>query len=141
MQGFPKLTLTAISLASLGVTNIEHVIDKCKLFFLRRLCIASLKLSVFLTSYIFKHSVSARERGFVSDICRFLQKYSLMYYIEQYISEGYFPPIYIYGDELLIAVSKDFQVINGQRLLLMILNMNVLLLFTMIVRSHWSYGK
>ena len=100
MQGFPKRTRTAISLASLGVTNIEHVIDKCKLLFLRRLCVAPLKSrvkSLFLKRLIFfKHSVSARKIGFVSDIYRLLQKYSLIYYIEQFISEGYFPPKYIW---------------------------------------------
>ena len=72
MQGFPKRTRTAISLASLGVTNIEHVIDKCKLLFLQRLCVAPLKSrvkSLFLKRLIFfKHSVSARKIGFVSAI-------------------------------------------------------------------------
>ena len=94
IQGTSKRTKTNICLASLGVTSMENIIDKTKLIFLRRLCIAPLHFSVkslFLKRLLcFKYDVSPTYKGFIADIMRIVNKYDLMKYIELYTSEGYF---------------------------------------------------
>ena len=46
IQDISKRTKTNICLASLGMTSMGNIIDKAKLIFLRRLCIAPLHCSV-----------------------------------------------------------------------------------------------
>ena len=96
MQNFNKRTKTYICLASLGITNIECIIDSRKLCFLRRLCVAPLHTSaknLFLNRLVcFNTNVSTINVGFVQDIMRLIDKYSLSFFIEQFISDGYFVP-------------------------------------------------
>ena len=69
MQNFSKRTKTYICLASLGITNIECIIDSRKLCFLRRVCVAPLHTSVknlFLNRLVcFNTNVSTVNVGFV----------------------------------------------------------------------------
>ena len=96
MTNLSKRTKTNICLASLGVKSVECIIDKCKLLFLRRLCITPYTTSVktlFLHRLICcKGSVIDKCAGFIPDILRILNKYKLSAFIEKYIKDGYPPP-------------------------------------------------
>ena len=102
---------------------MENIIDKAKLSFLRRLCIAPLHCSVkslFLKRLLcFEYNVSPTNKGFIADIMRIVNKYELMKYIELYTSEGYFvrkgiwkhivnrSVMYHYKEQWSTAVSHD----------------------------------
>ena len=92
----PKRTKTNICLASLGVKSIEYYIDRCKLYFLRRLCSTPIDSSVkklFLHRLMaFKNSVTTLNVGLISDVTRILNKYKLNNFIENFISKSYIPP-------------------------------------------------
>ena len=101
MTNLSKRTKTNVCLASLGVKSVECIIDKCKLLFLRRLCITPYTTSVktlFLHRLICcKESVIDKCAGFIPDIIRIFNKYELSAFIENYIKDGYFPPPNVYG--------------------------------------------
>ena len=96
MTNLFKRTKTNICLAILGVKSVECIIDKCKLLFLRRLCITPYTTSVktlFLHRLIcLKESVIDKCACFIPDIIRILNKYELSAFIENDIKYSYFPP-------------------------------------------------
>ena len=108
----PKRTKTNICLASLGVKSIEYYIDQCKLYFLRRLCSTSIDSSVkklFLHRLMaFKNSVTTINVGFISDVARILNKYKLNNFIENVISNSYFPPKTIWKHILNRSLNHTF---------------------------------
>ena len=112
MQNFSKRTKTHICLASLGITNIECIIDSRKLCFLRRLRVAPLHTSaktLFLNRRVyFNTNVSSVNVGFVHDIMKLIDKYSLSFFIEQFINDGYVVPKRIWKNIVHRNVSRYY---------------------------------
>ena len=110
MTNLSKRTKTNICLASLGVKSVECIIDKCKLLFLRRLCITPYTTSVktlFLHRLIFcKETVIDKCAGFIPDIIRILNKYELSAFIENYIKDSYFPPKCIWNHIVKNSINR-----------------------------------
>ena len=96
MQNISKRTKTNMCIASLGVTNVECIIDKYKLLFFRRLCTSPFNSSVkkLVLNRLMCYNVSELSvyKGFVNDVMRLVHKYSLYSFIEQFMNEGYFVP-------------------------------------------------
>ena len=97
-QGLPKLTRTDIALGLVGISSIEAYIDLQKLYFLGTLCNAD---SNFIVKYLFllrlfqyKLCGTKVQKGFVKDLYRILQKYSLLNNINEFYSSGIFPSKY-----------------------------------------------
>ena len=123
MQGLHRRTHTNICLAMLGLSNIEVFIDKRKLLFLHRLCMApghSRVKQLFLQrlSEFFVTPVQVN-KGFIKDIYRILDKYKLVEYIQNLFSTGTFPSKAAwksiinknikkhYENEYLLGISND----------------------------------
>ena len=94
MQNISKRTKTNMCIASLGVTNVECIIDKYKLLFFRRLCTSPFNSSVkkLVLNRLMCYNVSELSvyKGFVNDVMRLVHKYSLYSFIEQLMNEGFF---------------------------------------------------
>ena len=94
-QGLPKLTRTDIALGILGVSSLETYIGMRKLNFLGILCKSNPMFIVkflFMTRlFQFQCNCTKSHRGFIPDIVRILNKYSLHTYLTDFISCGYFP--------------------------------------------------
>ena len=94
-QGLPKLTRTDVALGLVGISSIEAYIDLQKLYFLGTLCNAD---NNFIVKYLFLlrlfqyHLCDTKPQiGFIKDIYRILQKYSLQNSISEFYSSGIFP--------------------------------------------------
>ena len=78
MQNISKRTKTNMCIASLGVTNVECIIDKYKLLFFRRLCTSPFNSSVkkLVLNRLMCYNVSELSvyKGFVNDVMRLVHK-------------------------------------------------------------------
>lgn len=95
IQGLDPMTRSEAATGSIGLWSMEGTIDKAKLIYFGRLCRSReilLSKRIFtarLSSYILEQ---AKQRlGFIPDIIRALNKYSLTNYLTTYLDEHLFP--------------------------------------------------
>lgn len=95
IQNFSKSTRSAICESMLGLQPIQSEIDKRKLYFLGKLCNMETNLlpkrvfTVRLFEYL--NNNQSTNLGFVNDISRIIQKYSLDRFILTYVNNTSFP--------------------------------------------------
>lgn len=93
MQDIPRRTKTDIALNTIGCLPIEAIIDKSKLRFFGQLCMlrdnkpARVIFHNRLSAYLMN---KVNFQGFMPDIYRILQKYSLNCVLESYLNSGQF---------------------------------------------------
>lgn len=93
MQSLPNRTRTDVALSLLGCNPVITDIDYKKLIFLGQLCTLSVSC---ITKELFTHRLinyvenPRRKVGFMPDILRILDKYSLRYVLENFIDTGIF---------------------------------------------------
>ena len=122
MQSIPKFTSTDVSLAMIGMYPIEAEIDYKKLIFLGQLCHLP---GGFRAKEIFTHRLihfnesPVKKLGFLPDIFRILNKYSIVQVLNDYIQTGSFPNKIawkkvlrekidiLYRDEMLTRISSS----------------------------------
>ncbi len=95
MQSLHPGTRTDIALSVIGQKSLLCEIDRRKLILLGQLCLLPtdcLANEVFVNRLIHCVSNSARQRGFIPDIYRLLQKYTLLNYLDTFINEVYSCP-------------------------------------------------
>jgi hypothetical protein len=94
IQGLPKRTSTVIVQSMVDMFSIEKYIDLRKLVFVGRLCrldCGKLAKQMFVER-LYQEKFSPKPgTGFVNDIVRILEKYRLMYYLDEFTSTFSFP--------------------------------------------------
>ena len=93
MQYLPRNTKTEVALTLLGSNSIEMEVDRRKLIFLEQLCNLPSHLHVkelFIHRLINYFENPRRQLGFIPDICRILEKYSLSYVLQGFLENGIF---------------------------------------------------
>ena len=93
MQYLPRNTKTEVALTLLGSNSIEMEVDRHKLIFLEQLCNLPSHLRVkelFIHRLINYFENPRRQLGFIPDIYRILEKYSLSYVLQGFLENGIF---------------------------------------------------
>ena len=93
LQSLPKRTNTDLALSLINLQNIEHEIDYRKLMFLRQLCCLPLDYTakeIFLYRLVNFNGRISSQRGFIPDIHRILEKYSLTHVLHTFAEIGTF---------------------------------------------------
>lgn len=122
MQGLPKSTSTDVTLSLIGLNPIESEIDYKKLVFLGQLCRlpgAHRVKEIFIHRLVHFNESPAKKLGFLPDIYRILNKYSITHILDEYKQTGSFPNKLswkklvrkkinaLYRDELLTRISTS----------------------------------
>ncbi|MES9880824.1 MAG: reverse transcriptase family protein [Sedimenticola sp.] len=108
IQSLPTATRTDIAQSIAGFHSLEIEIDKRKLSFFGQLCLLPVEtrikdiFSVRLVSFV---TGQRGQRGFMPDIFRILEKYSLLEYVNNYVSTGRFVSKYTWKSIVNKAVN------------------------------------
>ena len=109
IQCIDRSTRSDIALSLLGCRSLESEIDFKKLTLLGQLC----RLSTdFLAKDIFNNRLirfigdSHNKLGFFPDLLRILQKYDLVYYLNNYVTYGIFPTKYHWKTVIRDSIEK-----------------------------------
>ena len=93
IQGLPKQTRSVIALGLIGSNPIISEIDRKKIIFLGQLCRlppGAIHKQLFNHRLFSVLHASGVQYGFIPDILRILDKYSLSYVLDEYIQSGQF---------------------------------------------------
>ena len=97
IHGIDRHTSTSVALSLIGSFNLQYAIEKRKANLLAQLCrldphfaVKRLFLHRLTVQYLFKQL----KFGFVVDVCRILEDYTLGYVLVEYINSGLFPTKY-----------------------------------------------
>ncbi len=108
IQSLPKQTRTDIAQSIIGINSLEYEIDKKKLLLFGQLCLLNPDTCIkriFSVRVMGFAADSRKQRGFIPDIFRLLEKYSLLDYVNSYITSGNFVSMYTWKYTLNRAVT------------------------------------
>ena len=94
MLSLPKSTSTDVTLALIGLYPIESEIDYKKRVFLGQLCRlpgGHRVKEIFIHRPVHFNKCPAKKLGFLPDIYRILNKYSIVHILDEYMQTGCFP--------------------------------------------------